>query len=127
MLLMVGSGCTGTKLWKDDPAKVPAGIPTTAMSPSLMPEHNPVVQASATVPATTTTSSGSNLLTKLGGKQPKVPVTEMAIFWRNWVDYLPDPANKGAAGPGLAGQLLLYGPSLQFAPPGGKLTIALYY
>jgi hypothetical protein len=126
-LLILGSGCTSTKFGKDSPGKVPDGVPSSPLSTMARPEVSPIVQASASTP-----SAGSSLSTSMskltGSSKPAkpVPVIEMTALWRNKVDYLPDPSKNGAMGAGLAGQLFLFGPGMQFALAEGKLTVALY-
>ena len=61
----------------------------------------------------------------IGSDQP-IPATEMATVWMNRIAYLPDPTRNGQMGPGLAGQLILLGPGLKFAPANGTLTIDVY-
>jgi len=55
-----------------------------------------------------------------------IPATEMATVWMNRIAYLPDPTRNGQMGPGLAGQLILLGPGLKFAPANGTLTVDVY-
>ena len=55
-----------------------------------------------------------------------VIASELAVAWRNKIDYLPDPTRGGAMGAGLAGQLFLFGgPKLEFAEANGTLTVDL--
>ncbi len=112
-LLAFGPGCAGSKLWKQTelPAAVPEGVPTAPLSSSAKFENTPVVQASAISKFT---------------RPAKVPANEMTLLWRNRIDYLPDPGRNGEMGPGLVGQLFLFGSGLQFAEANGKLTVALY-
>lgn len=116
--LALATGCNGTKLGKSEPQswKAPEGIPTG--SPAFMGGSAPVVQASAIAPSPT----------EMWNKGAKVTATEMTTLWRNKIDYLPDPSpgKNGQMGPGIAGQLFLFGPNMQFAQATGKLTVALY-
>jgi hypothetical protein len=52
--------------------------------------------------------------------------TEMTILWRNHIDYLPDRTRNGQMGPGLAGQMFLFGPGMYPADANGKLVVAIY-
>jgi hypothetical protein len=72
------------------------------------------------------TSSTSAQLAKLTGKGPKVVATDMTVLWRNRPDYLPDPSHNGEMCAGIAGQLFLYGPGMQFAQADGTLMITLF-
>jgi hypothetical protein len=112
-LLAFGPGCAGSKLWKsaEPEHKVPEGVPTAPLSATARFDSSPVVQASAVTKFT---------------KLTKSPATEMTLLWRNRIDYLPDPGRNGEMGPGLVGQLFLFGPNMQFADANGKLTVALY-
>jgi hypothetical protein len=64
----------------------------------------------------------------------KVQALEIAAQWGRRVEHLPDPARDGAMGPGLVGQLFLYGndnPLFGHAKPtpataDGKLTVKLF-
>ncbi len=127
LALALSAGCEGMKPWQTE-AKVPAGVPTAPLSPSVKPEASPIVQASASIPANTSTPAGASSIAKLTGKPapPKLPASEMTVMWRNKVDYLPDPTHNGVMGAGLAGQLFLYGPNMLPAVADGKLTVALY-
>ena len=75
---------------------------------------------------------GSNLpstfswLTGKGDKAAGTKATGIAVAWQNRVDYLPDPTRDGEMGPGLAGQVFLFGPQMQPAAADGTLTIDLY-
>jgi hypothetical protein len=127
-VLALGPGCAGKKLWnQDSPVKMPEGVPTSPLSPSVLP-HPDVVQASATVPAAKPAHNPLNPFGKPGAKgdPKKVPATEMTILWRNRIDYLPDPTKNGSPNPGLVGQMFLLGPLDQFAYAEGKLVVALY-
>ena len=54
---------------------------------------------------------GARSRCKVTGKgDQKSTATELAVVWRNQIGYLPDPARNGAMGPGLIGQMFLYGP-----------------
>jgi hypothetical protein len=55
-----------------------------------------------------------------------IPVSEMAAVWSNRIAYLPDPSRNGRPGPGLAGQVILLGPELQFATVNGTLTVDVF-
>ncbi len=114
-LLAFGPGCAGSKLWKSSGSEVPpvpSGIPTAPLSALARHEPSPVTPAAA--------------IAKVANKLTRSPATEMTVLWRNRVDYLPDPARNGEMGPGLVGQLFLFGPNLQFAEANGRLVVALY-
>lgn len=120
-LALLGPGCSASKFWKTDNGwTVPEGVPTT-------PTGSGMIQAGATTPAPPAASSSFSL-PGMGKpvKEKKVPAVEMAVLWRNKVDFLPDPSRNGQMGPGLVGQLFLFGPRMEFAQAEGKLTVALY-
>ena len=88
-------------------------------------QRGSVVQASYTsvdAPA----PNSSNWLTGKSDKLVKNPVTQVAAVWRNKIDYLPDPARNGVEGPGLAGQVFMFGSNLKPASAEGKLIVDLY-
>ncbi|VTU00069.1 unnamed protein product [Gemmataceae bacterium] len=126
--LGLGTGCAGMNPWKSKPelAKSGDGLPSAPLSRTVQPElGGPVVQASAFSPV----GGAVSTFAKVTGKTvtaAKVPAAEITILWRNKIDHLPDPTRNGAMGAGLAGQLFLFGPAMQFAPADGKLTVALY-
>lgn len=128
----LAAGCSGDTFGKKKDAdwKLPAGLPTTPMSSTLTTGSNDVVQAGATTPPAGAGTPASSFSIPGFGKgtkvEKKVPPTEMTVMWRNKVDYLPNPAANGQMGPGLVGQLFLFGPNMQFATPEGKLVVALY-
>jgi hypothetical protein len=111
-------------MFKSD-SGVPAGIPSEPLSSQAKGDSNQVIQtsASAPAPAATTTSSFSWFT---GKDKSKSQVSEIAIGWRNWIDYLPDPTKNGVNGPGLAGQMFLFGPGLQTVEADGSLTVDLF-
>lgn len=77
-------------------------------------------------PPVVTMPSVTSLSSMISGPPAAVPVTEMATVWMNRVAYLPDPTRNGKLGAGLAGQLILLGPNMQFAPANGTLTVDVY-
>lgn len=120
VLLTGGVGCAADRAgrwWGRAEPRMPEGVPTAPLSANARFDPGPVVPASAT-----SNGLGVGRLTKLF----KTPATEMTLIWRNRIDYLPDPARNGEMGPGLAGQLFLFGPNLQFVEADGKLVVALY-
>lgn len=132
-VLVLGAGCSGSGLWKGkgDPGwKVPAGIPSAPMSSSLSPDGSGVMQAGAiTGPTSALAANLPPSLQWLSGKSEKAArnsATSIAVAWRNRIDHLPDPARDGAMGPGLAGQIFLFGPRDQPALADGTLTVDLY-
>jgi hypothetical protein len=123
--LTFGSGCATNKLWKNDSDNnAPLGVPPAPMTAQQRPESNQVVQASATTPASTTPTNNS--FAWFTGKNGKSQVSEIALGWRSWIDYLPDPTRDGMEGPGLAGQMFLFGPGLQSVDADGTLIVELY-
>jgi hypothetical protein len=126
--LVFGPGCAGMNPWKakTELSRSGDGLPSAPLSSTVQPElGGPVVQASAFSPV----GGAVSTFAKMTGKTvtaAKVPAAEITILWRNKIDYLPDPTRNGAMGAGLAGQLFLFGPAMQFAPADGKLTVALY-
>jgi hypothetical protein len=117
--LALTTGCHWSKFSQTDSQsrKLPEGVATNDMA-TFMGAANPVVQAAAVATSPL----------DIWNKGARVPVVEMTTLWRNKIDYLPDPSpgKNGQMGPGLAGQLFLFGPNMQFAQPDGKLTVALY-
>lgn len=133
-ILVLGSGCSGMNAWRSKPefTKFGDGVPSAPLSSAVTgANRNDVVQASATMPAASTptpsTPSTFAKMTGMAGKLEKKPLaTEMVLLWRNKIDYLPDPTRNGAMGAGLAGQVFLFDPKMQFVLAEGKLTVALY-
>lgn len=95
------------------------GCVTTTTSETAPPRVQDVPPPSFTMP------SVPSLSTMIEGEKP-TKVTEMAVMWMNRVAYLPDPTRNGRPGAGLAGQLVLLGPNLQFAQVDGTLTVDVY-
>jgi hypothetical protein len=126
-VLVFGSGCTGTRFWGNDADNRAQSSSSSPFSPPSRSSSNqdfimtgassPVV-SSGTVPFFSNSSEYS--------KWSKVPATEMVIAWRNWIDYLPDPTQSGRKGPGLAGQMFLFGPKAVPVLADGTLTIDLF-
>lgn len=121
-ILNLGSGCVGHKLF-EQPVSFGEGLPSAPLSTSL--GGSGVVQASATTPANSTTTSTSFSKPNAKGEK-KNPATELTILWRNKIDFLPDPSRNGQMGAGLAGQVFMFGADMKFAPAEGKLIVALY-
>ncbi len=132
LALAFGSGCATT-----DSAKAPVAQKPDVTQPGVLPPpqamtqtaataapNGAVVQAGGTQPVA---APASSMLAKLTARtEKKVPATEMAVGWRNRIEYLPDPSRNGAAGAGLVGQLFLYGgPKSEFALADGVLTVDL--
>ena len=124
-ILTFGSGCAGSKLWKDDSdSKTPSGVPSSSLSSLAKSDPNQVMLTSGTSGGA---SLGSfNWMTGKYDKGSKQPATEIAIGWRHWIDYLPDPTRDGKMGPGLAGQMFLFSHGLQTVDAEGTLTVDLY-
>jgi hypothetical protein len=131
VLVACSSGCTGTKFWKSQgDGKPPQGVPTAPLGPQVNPDGNPIVQASATAPASAAApTSISNSLARMTGdgkKASKSQATELVVTWRNRIDYLPNPARNGELGPGLAGQVFLFSSNMQPVNADGTITVDLY-
>jgi hypothetical protein len=142
-MLVLGSGCvTGdaNKSTSNKPDVTKLGVlPPPEGVPAAPPaQGGQVVQAGGTQPAPVAPppqaptanpapASGGLSLPKFALRQEKkVIATEMAVAWRSKIEYLPDPARNGVMGPGLAGQLFLFGgKKLEFAPADGVLTVDL--
>lgn len=125
-ILTFGSGCAGSNFWKDEPdSKVPPGIPSAPLASIAKYDPNQVAPASATTSSGPTLAS-LNPFTSKSDKSPKQPVGQIAIAWRNWIDYLPDPTKDGKMGPGLAGQMFAFGRGFQSVEAEGTLTIDLF-
>jgi hypothetical protein len=73
-----------------------------------------------------TTSGSIPFFSNSYDKFAKVPVNEIVVAWRNWIDYLPDPTQGGRRGPGLAGQMFLFGKGAVPALADGTLTVDLF-
>jgi hypothetical protein len=121
-LLGLGTGCAGGGFWKNRPADYP---PETTGARTKTPDAG-VVPAGGTSPLASVPAS----LSWLGGKADKAPKAggpvTLAPAWRNHIDYLPDPARRGAMGPGLAGQIFAFGANDMPAALDGTLTVELY-
>lgn len=104
-------------------AIVSSGCVTTTTDNTLPPRTpepaKPAKSTSLSVP------SLSSLTTMVEGPKA-IPVTEMAAVWSNRIAYLPDPTRNGRPGAGLAGQVILLGAELQFAPANGTLTVDVF-
>jgi hypothetical protein len=138
-MLTLGSGCLTPEMNKLQTKKfdvtrlgvLPA--PQEIMKPvsAVATPSGPVIPASGIQPATPTVTgplSGMNAsLTKLTSRfEKKVSVSDMAVAWQTRIAYLPDPSRNGAPGPGLVGQMFLYGgPKLNFVDADGTLTVDL--
>lgn len=104
--LMKASGTTGGGL-------LPAGGPASGFAAGA-----PAAPAVAAKP-----SGASKLLTRGGAK---MPASEMQVAWRKQIAYLPDPTKNGTPGPGIAGQMFLFGgPKMEFIEADGVLTVDL--
>jgi hypothetical protein len=144
-VLTLGGGCLTADKDKAQAKKPDVTQPGVLPAPqdlmkrtSAEPPPGEVVQAggvqstpTSTPPAAVAHASGTAIgapsLSKLTARfEKKVPATEMAVAWRNRIAYLPDPSRNGVQGPGVVGQLFLYGgPKLQFADADGTLTVDL--
>lgn len=153
LLLAGGTGCStfgkgtdsGTKLADAVRAQKP-----DVMKPGVLPPPQEVLRAGGT-----TTPKGSGLV-PAGGAQPAqiqpvaytnvppaapakpsfartvglskptMPASDMEVAWRKQIAHLPDPTQNGALGPGIAGQMFLFGgPKSEFIEANGVLTVDL--
>jgi hypothetical protein len=87
-------------------------------------DPNQVMQTSGTSGGAT--PGTFNWMTGKYDKGSKQPAAQIAIGWRHWIDYLPDPTRDGKMGPGLAGQMFLFSRGLQTVDAEGTLTVDLY-
>jgi hypothetical protein len=118
----LGTGCAGGGFWKDKSLNVPPEAMGGAFGRS---DSSAVVPAGGVSPLASVPSS----LSWLAGKSiqvSKTAPTTIAQAWRNYIDYLPDPTREGANGPGLAGQLFVFGPADLPATLDGSITVELF-
>jgi hypothetical protein len=141
-LLALASGCTTTDAAKSGGKRpdvtqpgvlpppegvLPAGgaAPRGGVVPAGGAQPQPFNVGPTVAPAAAGTAGGSarnKIASAFGAKS--WPASEMEVAWRNRIAYLPDPAKNGVPGPGLAGQMFLFGgPKLQFAEADGTLTV----
>jgi hypothetical protein len=126
-VLVLGSGCADSKMLKSGDTDTRSLPGTSApLSPVTKPDISPVVQASATTPAASSTTNNAFSWFTGRSDKSKQGAIEIAVGWRNWIDYLPDPSRNGESGPGLAGQLFLFGPGLQTVEADGNLIVDLF-
>jgi hypothetical protein len=122
--LTFGSGCTNTKFWSGDGDNKSQSSGMPFSSPTRSSSSQDILTKGAGTP------TGSSVMapydSSLYDKFAKVPANEIVIAWRNWIDYLPDPTQGGKKGPGLAGQMFLFGPKAVPALADGTLTIDLF-
>jgi hypothetical protein len=70
-------------------------------------------------------STGTFICT--GEQPPTGPAFQVVAWWNNQVLTAPDPVHGGAATPGLAGRVYLFGPQLDFPIEGdGTIVVDLY-
>jgi len=148
LLLAGGTGCnTFGKGTDSGTAQVPDTIRSQkpdVLKPGVLPPPGETMRAPGTggllpVSATTSTNttgapvapavaatkpSGASKVLARGG--PKMPASEMQVAWRKQIAYLPDPTKNGTPGPGIAGQMFLFGgPKMEFIEADGVLTVDL--
>jgi hypothetical protein len=137
--LALGGGClTAEKRESKKPDVTQLGVlpPPQSMVKSAAGSPTPagaVVQAGASEPAppappvVPAAAHGAPSLSKLTARfEKKTAATEMGVGWQPRIAHLPDPARGGVPGPGIAGQLFLFGgPKLQFVDADGTLTVDL--
>jgi hypothetical protein len=125
-LLAASCGCTSINKWgkSDSEAKTPAANSSTnPLIPLTAPDPN------SSGPTATSTAILSPTAWNPSPNLPaysKQPAAQIAVSWRHWVDYLPDPAHEGRMSPGIAGQLFLFDAELLPALANGKLVVKLY-
>ena len=114
-IVVLGTGCSGDGFWKRKSEwKVPEmNAPMPGGSPS---GGAGVVQASGSSPFAGVPSALARLDPK-NDKFVKGNATSIAVAWQNKIDHLPDPARNGAEGPGLAGQIFLFGSRVKPCSP----------
>ena len=111
-----------------DAAKPPAGgvVPAGGVA-------TPQAAAPAPKPSAAPTVTLSMPKFSLKTEKPGIVPLSMAMAWNKRVEHLPDPTKDGAMGPGLVGQLFLYGNGTNSsgtvipvpADGDGKLTVVL--
>jgi hypothetical protein len=124
-LLGLGTGCAGGGFWKSKPADYPSD--TTGQRTGLTAqEQGGVIPAGGTMPISTMPSALSWLSSK-GDKAVKSgPTVTLVSAWQNHIDHLPDPARNGQMGPGLAGQIFVFGSNDFPTTLEGSLTVDLF-
>ncbi len=130
-LVSLGGGCAGAGFWKKKDGWVtPEGVPVAPMSPDVKAGDKGVVQAGGI--ASSAAALGSSVppalswMTGKGDKAAKGQATSIFVWWRNKIDYLPDPTRDGAMGPGLVGQIFLLNARDLPATADGTLTVDLF-
>lgn len=126
-ILTLGSGCTGTKFWKNDADSKPPSNDSSSLFPPMTKSNSG--QDSFNPGITSTPRTGPTVVpfaSEIYDKFTKIPPVEMVVAWRSWIDYLPDPTQGGRKGPGLAGQMFLFGRGAIPAIADGTLTVDLY-
>jgi hypothetical protein len=109
------------------PDKTDTGVKQASASVPTAPA-TPLAPTNPTAPTALSSSLSFPSLSKLTGGTPSVQAAEMAVVWDNHLAHLPDPTKNGAEGPGLIGQLFLFGagPKMPFAPADGNLTVEMF-
>lgn len=148
LLLAGGTGCN--TFGKPTPQEqVAKALKPDVMKPGVLPPPGETMKASGTAPfaggglvpaggSTTVNTTGaptapavaavrapsaSKLLNRAG---PRMPASEMQVAWGKQIAHLPDPTKNGAPGPGVAGQMFLFGgPKMEFVEADGVLTVDL--
>lgn len=124
--LALSCGCTSFPKWGKDGTDG-----TSSKSSSAAATSNPIAltapnpDSSGPVATVTLSPTAWTPSPKIAAYS-KLPATQMAVSWRHWVDYLPDPARDGKMSPGIAGQLFLFDAELRPALANGTLVLKLY-
>jgi hypothetical protein len=118
-LLSLASGCAQTQWWKD------SSDSNHTLSPFVSTKSDPGQSVRGTGTQTNSSSNSSSLF-GMNNNKANLPATEIAVAWRNYIDYLPDPTKEGKNGPGIAGQMFLFGPGGTPVSAEGTLTVDLY-
>jgi hypothetical protein len=152
-LLAFGGGCVTPTAAKKPAAEPPVAKPDV-LKPGVLPPPQDVMKPAAAAPAApgvvpaaakvpapiaadvpitppgaarAAAPAGPALkLPGLSAATKPVPATDLGVGWRNRIAYLPDPTRNGAMGPGLAGQMFLFGgPKSEHVLADGTLTVDL--
>jgi hypothetical protein len=99
--------------------------PTPGLVPSVLTPEVAPSMPEPTPPMPTMSEPTPPSLSANDAAKPTV-ASDMGLGWKNRVVYLPDPTRNGESGPGIVGQLFLFGGSNQtFVDADGMLTVDL--
>ncbi len=109
-------------------AKAPDKTDTGVKQASATAPATPLAPTSPTAPTTLSSSFSFPSLSKLTGAAPSVQAVEITVVWDNHLAHLPDPMKDGVEGPGLVGQMFLFGAGakMPFAPADGKVVVEMF-